>query len=148
MSSCHKGALNGTEHRRCCALDSERSRPHRRATQVKVLIVVRSKGYSPSVRLTVTQERVTGIWRGAVASPGRSLASRCSLTYTTETKTLWKTTTSFMLTIVPGPMGVPQRLPSWWLPRHGLSNLPLLVLKVYGSVREKVRYFKTHFFCV
>lgn len=81
-----------------------------------------------------------------MASRGRSLASQCSLIYTIETKTLWKTRTSFMLATVPGLMGAPQRLPSWWLPRHGLSNLPLLVLKAYGSVWEKVRCFKTSIF--
>lgn len=37
-------------------------RPHRKATQVKMLIVMRSKGYSPRVRLTVAQGRVTGTW--------------------------------------------------------------------------------------
>lgn len=62
MFSCHKGALSGTEYRRCYALDSVQGRPHRKATEVKMLIVVRSKGYSPRGKLTVAQGRMTGTW--------------------------------------------------------------------------------------
>lgn len=80
-------------------------------------------------------------------SRGRSLASQCSLIYTTETKTLWETRTSFMLATVPGLMGAPQRLSSWWLPRHGLSSLPLFVLRLMGLCGRRLGVLKPIFLC-
>lgn len=39
-----------TGHGKWCVLNSEQSGPHRRAIQIKVLIVVRDKGYSSRVK--------------------------------------------------------------------------------------------------